>query len=183
MELNATGWLSDVLQVKSPHYSERVDELAVDLIVVHCCSLPEGSYGTPYVDKLFTGVLSQEKCAEFKVNDVKVSAHFFITRLGEVRQYVSVYKKAWHAGRSVFQGRENCNDYSIGIELEGTDRSKFEQVQYMKLNELIRVLKKHFPDITYDRIVGHSAIAPDRKTDPGEGFDWSLLKQLLEEQA
>lgn len=157
--------------------------MTVDLLVIHCISLPEGCYGTEHIQKLFTGCLDCTAHESFNdLQGLQVSAHFVIRRDGEVEQYVPVHKRAWHAGVSSFEGREGCNDFSIGIELEGTDHSSFSKKQYSALIALTKAIQQLYPQITRQRIVGHSDIAPGRKTDPGSAFDWKRYLDALTEK-
>lgn len=175
----ATGLLSEARYVPSPNYNERPVGVNLDLVVIHNISLPPGEFGGPYIDALFTNNLDPMLHPYFAgIADLKVSSHCLIRRDGEIVQYVPFNKRAWHAGDSNFSGRENCNDFSIGIELEGTDEIPYTPIQYVVLAKVILLLKKTFPDITDNRIVGHSTIAPTRKTDPGSVFDWGLLATL-----
>lgn len=152
----------------------------MDLLVIHSISLPPGQFGGPHVDALFTNTLDPDGHPYFKeIEGLRVSAHALVRRDGDLTQYVSFLDRAWHAGQSSFQGRERCNDFSIGIELEGADDVPFEPAQYERLAELIRLLRREWPAITPDRIVGHSDIAPERKTDPGPAFDWQHLRVLV----
>jgi AmpD protein len=163
--------------LNSPFFNDRPDGALVDLLVIHSMSLPEGEYGKGNIEKLFLGTLSPAEHPSFEsLKDVKVSAHVVIDRAGRMTQFVPFDKRAWHAGISSFQGRENCNDYSIGVELEGTDHTPFTEAQYESLNALIEKLQTIYPGMTRDRIVGHSDIAPGRKKDPGIGFDWAKVK-------
>jgi len=149
-------------------------------LVIHNISLPAGCFGLPYIEQLFLGTLDTEADPSFaELKGLEVSAHFLIRRDGELRQYVSVDQRAWHAGVSNFAGRSGCNDFAVGIELEGTDDSGFTEAQYHKLITLSQSLRLAYPDITKERIVGHSDIAPGRKTDPGPGFDWQRYLQAL----
>ncbi len=149
-------------------------------MVIHNISLPAGCFGLPYIEQLFLGTLDTEVDPSFaELKGLEVSAHFLIRRDGELRQYVSVDQRAWHAGVSNFAGRSGCNDFAVGIELEGTDDSGFTEAQYHKLITLSQSLRLAYPDITKERIVGHSDIAPGRKTDPGPGFDWQRYLQAL----
>ncbi|MBZ4677935.1 MAG: N-acetylmuramoyl-L-alanine amidase [Shewanella sp.] len=149
-------------------------------MVIHNISLPAGCFGLPYIEQLFLGTLDTEADPSFaELKGLEVSAHFLIRRDGELRQYVSVDQRAWHAGVSNFAGRSGCNDFAVGIELEGTDDSGFTEAQYHKLITLSQSLRLAYPDITKERIVGHSDIAPGRKTDPGPGFDWQRYLQAL----
>lgn len=173
-------WLENVEKLYSPNFNDRPEETAVDLIVVHNIALPPGEYGGPYIAQLFTNQLDVTAHPHFHgLADLKVASHVVIYRNGHVQQFVAFDKRAWHAGVSSFQGRSNCNDFSIGIELEGSDNVPFQAVQYVQLASIIQSLLKYYPAITADRIVGHSDIAPDRKTDPGVNFDWNHLKDLL----
>ncbi|WP_192457952.1 1,6-anhydro-N-acetylmuramyl-L-alanine amidase AmpD [Musicola keenii] len=166
------GWLTGVRRVLSPHQDARPDGEKPSLLVIHNISLPPGEFGGPYIDQLFTGTLNGDAHPYFAtINQLRVSAHCLIRRDGEVVQYVSFERRAWHAGVSCFEGRERCNDFSIGIELEGTDSTPFTDAQYTALAEVTRVLHGEYP-ITSARITGHSNIAPGRKTDPGSAFDW-----------
>ena len=155
--------------IPSPNCNERPPNTIINMIVIHGISIPEGQFGNDNVIQLFQNRLKSMK-------EVKVSSHLYIRRGGEVIQFVPFDLRAWHAGISSFEGQENCNDFSIGIELEGTDNVVYTDIQYKKLKEIIKVLKKQYPAITDHRIVGHSDIAPGRKTDPGELFDWARIK-------
>jgi N-acetyl-anhydromuramoyl-L-alanine amidase len=173
----ATGLLVGVKQVLSPFFDERPTGVAPDLIVLHGISLPPGEFGGPWVARLFTGNLPADAHAEFRERaSLRVSAHLFLRRDGELVQFVSCNDRAWHAGRSSWQGRDACNDYSIGIECEGTDEVSYTDAQYARLRELLPMLIAAYPAITPDRIVGHSDVAPGRKTDPGPSFDWSRIR-------
>jgi AmpD protein len=176
----ANGWYQQAVRQPCDFYNAR-PEAEISLIVVHCISLPEGEYGTGCVEQLFAGCLDCQQHPSFNdLQGLEVSAHFFINRKGETKQFVSVNDRAWHAGQSSFNGRENCNDFSIGVELEGTDKTEFTAQQYQSLLELTLVLMKHY-NIDSNNIVGHSDIAPGRKTDPGIGFDWSSFRQQLKQ--
>ena len=166
------GWLKNVTHVLSPHYDNRPEGISPTLLVIHNISLPPGQFGGPYINQLFTGDLNPAEHPFFEeIKHLKVSAHCLIRRNGEVIQYVPFSMRAWHAGQSHYQGKEKCNDFSIGIELEGTDFEAFTQAQYDSLIELTLCLIKHYPSIEHN-ITGHSDIAPNRKTDPGPYFDW-----------
>lgn len=181
MDINpATGWLKGVTSIESPNRDERPQGAEIDLLVIHAISLPPKEYGGGHVAALFTNTLdpSCHPCFE-EIADLKVSAHAFICRDGGLVQFVPFLQRAWHAGISCFGGREQCNDFSIGVELEGHDDEPFESVQYLRLAELTRVLMDAYPGITRDCIVGHSEIAPGRKTDPGPYFDWQYFRSLL----
>jgi N-acetyl-anhydromuramoyl-L-alanine amidase len=176
-QLSADGWLSGVTRVPSPNQDERPAAEPVRLLVVHAISLPPGQFGGDGVERLFTNSLDPAAHPYYRdIHALKVSAHFFIRRDGRVIQFVSTARRAWHAGLSSWRGRERCNDFSLGIELEGCDELPFAPIQYIRLARLIRVLRRNF---TIEDVVGHSDIAPDRKTDPGPCFDWSRLQHLL----
>jgi len=176
----ATGLLAGVCYVPSPNCDDRPPGAAIDLLVIHGISLPPGGYGGPYIDQLFTNALRPDGHPYFATLDgLRVSAHLLIRRDGGMTQYVPFHRRAWHAGASAFLGRENCNDYSIGIELEGTDMDAYTGAQYGRLAAVCRALMRQWPAIGADRIVGHSDVAPGRKTDPGPGFDWRRFRDLL----
>lgn len=175
-----TGLLRGVRYVPSPNRDERPDGAQPELVVIHGISLPPGELGGPWIDRLFTNRLDPDAHPCFrKVAHLRVSAHALVRRNGAVTQYVPFHRRAWHAGISVWEGRERVNDFSIGIELEGTDEAPYEDAQYERLAELVRALAGAYPEITPDRIVGHSDVAPGRKTDPGPSFDWARLRRLL----
>ena len=176
----ANGWLVRARLVPSPNFNARPTEVAPELIVIHGISLPPGEYGGPYIEALFTNQLNPANHAYFsEVAHLTVSAHFLIRRDGEIVQFVSTDDRAWHAGESCWERRSNCNDFSIGIEVEGCDEEHYAMTQYRALAHLIRAVRNQYPAIQHDAIVGHSDIAPTRKTDPGLAFDWLQLKQLL----
>lgn len=180
---NDSGLLIGARQVPSPNCDERPAGTRIDLIVIHGISLPPGRYGGPWIDALFTNTLDPDAHPYFAdIHQLKVSSHLLIRRDGEVVQYVPFHRRAWHAGVSSFEGRERCNDFSIGIELEGTDDEPYEPVQYNRLAEVIIALERFYPDLNRNRLVGHSGIAPGRKTDPGPFFQWSRLHALLSSQ-
>ena len=164
---------------QSPNFDERPSNSAIDLIVIHAISLPAGSYNTQLIKDLFLNCLDPGK-DEFleSIKDLKVSSHFLITRKGALIQFVPTHKRAWHAGISSYKGRKNCNDFSIGIELEGCDDEEFEEQQYDSLSKLINFLSIDLR-INKQNIVGHAEIAPGRKTDPGPFFNWTLLQSML----
>ncbi len=165
----------------SPNFDERPRDQEIDLLVVHNISLPPGEFGGKYVHALFSNQLHPDEHEYFKeIAHLKVSSHLFIRRNGELWQFVPLTKRAWHAGTSAFEGKENCNHFSIGIELEGTDDIPYTPQQYEQLAQVTRLLMQYYP-ITIDRIVGHSDIAPERKTDPGPSFDWQHYKELVNE--
>jgi len=171
------GWLVGVERCDSPNFDARPQGCSVTLIVVHAISLPPDEFGGAGVGQLFTNTLDPAAHPYYAtICDLRVSAHFFIRRDGRVVQFVATDRRAWHAGASCWRGRERCNDFSIGIELEGCDTQPFEPVQYERLAELVRVLRAHYPIAD---VVGHSDIAPGRKTDPGPLFEWETLRALL----
>jgi AmpD protein len=179
-----SGWLSGITHAASPFFNDRPTDGDISLLVIHNISLPAGCYGGPYIEQLFCGTL--DCCAHPSFADLKgleVSAHFLIRRDGRCCQFVATDKRAWHAGISCFEGREACNDFSIGIELEGCDHEDFSPAQYHMLSELTLRLIQQYPAITWDRIVGHCDIAPGRKTDPGPFFNWAHYKQLVMQSA
>ncbi len=177
--LDQDGWIKQARRINSPNYGLRPDN-EISLLVIHNISLPPGQFGTGMIDALFTNQLPAGRDAFLdSILDVQVSAHFMIDRNGCLTQYVSCHHRAWHAGQSSFQGRDNCNDYSIGIELEGTDELPYSDAQYQCLATLTRTIRLHYAQITPGRICGHSDIAPGRKTDPGPAFDWKRLQQTL----
>lgn len=174
------GWIEPVRRLPSPNCDARPPDAPIDLLVIHNISLPPGEYGGPWIDALFTNTLDCFAHESFeKLRDIRVSAHLLIDRKGNVTQYVPFHQRAWHAGESCFGQRTRCNDFSIGIEVEGCDDSAYEGVQYRRLAAIINSIMAHYPLITPDRMVGHSDIAPRRKTDPGQAFDWECLHGLL----
>lgn len=180
------GVVQGVNFVASPNFEQRPEDCEIDLLVIHAISLPPGKYGyqtaggVSAVEALFTNTLDASADAYFaEIADLKVSAHLYIDRFGAVTQFVNLNDRAWHAGESTFCGKSNCNDFSIGIELEGCDEDEFEPVQYTVLSALIQQLKTCYPGIHKDNIVGHSDIAPGRKTDPGPYFNWNLLLEKI----
>jgi AmpD protein len=175
-----TGWLEGVRRVESPNSDERPPGMDLDLIVVHGISLPPGRYGEGWIDRFFCNELPTAADPYFAtIADTKVSAHVLVGRDGALTQYVSFNRRAWHAGRSSYCGRTACNDFSVGIELEGTDDSPYKRAQYESLAAVVRALRSAYPSLRGADIVGHSDIAPGRKTDPGAAFDWSALRDLL----
>jgi AmpD protein len=176
----ASGLLLGVRQVLSPHADERPAGVQPALLVVHGISLPPGEFGGPWIDRLFTGNLPPAAHAAFAtIATLRVSAHVVIRRGGEITQYVPFTARAWHAGESSYQGRAACNDYSVGIELEGADELPYSAAQYDALAQLIKALCVAYPTLSRERLVGHSDIAPGRKSDPGAAFDWPRLRSLL----
>lgn len=171
------GWLASAQRLESPNFGPRPQGAAVDLVVVHSISLPPGEYGNGCVQQLFSNQLDWDAHPYFQsIRGLEVSSHFFITRQGVVWQFVSCDDRAWHAGKSQWCGRENCNDFSIGIELEGLEGLHFETTQYQALAQLCQALAAHYP---IAHIAGHEHIAPGRKQDPGAGFDWPHLQTSL----
>lgn len=174
------GWLAGARRVPSPNCDARPAGERISLLVIHGISLPPGEFGGPWIDALFTNGLDPSAHPYFaEVAPLRVSAHLLIRRNGQLTQYVPFDRRAWHAGVSTFDGRERCNDFSIGVELEGTDTRPYTQRQYRRLARVIAQIRRRHPDITASRIVGHSDIAPGRKTDPGPSFDWPRLRALL----
>jgi AmpD protein len=175
-----TGLIENIPFIASPNCDARPENTEIDLIVIHSICLPPGEYGGPWIEKFFTNQLPADEHPYFdEIKDLKVSAHVIIHRDGSLQQFVPFSQRAWHAGKSCYEGREACNDFSIGIELEGTDDSAFEDIQYQRLAELIMSLEKIYPGINRKRLAGHSDISSGRKTDPGSGFNWGKLKELL----
>lgn len=177
---NQSGKLRNVSFIESPNCDERSSEKDINLIVVHGISLPPNEFGGDGVQQLFTNQLDPAEHPYYKsIHQLKVSAHAFIRRDGEIIQFVPFHKRAWHAGLSEYKGRCQCNDFSIGIELEGADDIPYTSSQYSALTSLINALWQAYPHIQKEDLVGHSDIAPGRKTDPGESFDWQKLHDLL----
>lgn len=167
------GWLSCARRLDSPNFDDRPAGNQVSMIVIHAISLPPSQFGSDAIPRFFTNSLDPAAHPYFReISTLRVSAHFLIRRNGELIQFVSCQKRAWHAGVSSWKGRSRCNDYSIGVELEGCDELPFEAAQYIQLADLISVLQAHYP---VETILGHSDIAPVRKTDPGPCFEWSKL--------
>jgi AmpD protein len=174
-------WISNARRVVSPNCDDRPDPAQISLLVVHGISLPPRQYGHRYIDQLFTNTLDPEQHPYFReIQHLRVSTHLLIDRQGELTQYVPFDRRAWHAGESSFEGCVACNDFSIGIELEGCDDEPYEHSQYVSLAATARVLMAAWPAITRHRITGHSDIAPLRKTDPGPAFDWECFYNLLD---
>jgi len=176
----ATGLLQNICQVLSPHFDARPGAQRPQLLVVHGISLPPGEYADPWIDRLFTGSLPPDAHPYFEgIAALRVSSHALIRRDGTIRQYVPFSARAWHAGQSSYLGREHCNDFSIGIELEGVDDAPYADAQYLALTELTRALLRAYSTLSADRVVGHSDIAPGRKSDPGVCFDWRRYRASL----
>lgn len=176
-ELWVDGWYQFAGQVHSPNFGPRPADAQIDLIVLHSISLPPGQYGGDEVQQLFTNQLDWDAHPYFKsIQGMRVSSHFYIRRNGDLLQFVSCSDRAWHAGASCYRGRSNCNDDSIGIELEGVEGSIFEDRQYETLAALCAAIQQRYP---VAHIAGHEHVAPGRKNDPGTGFDWSLLQKTV----
>ena len=171
------GWHRHARAVPSPNFGPRPAQAHIDLLVLHSISLPPGQYGGPQVEQLFTNTLDCGAHPYFDaLRGLQVSAHFFVRRTGELVQFVSCHDRAWHAGQSCWRGRSNCNDDSIGIELEGLEGDTFEPAQYATLATLCHALAQRYP---LAHVAGHEHIAPGRKQDPGPGFDWAQLQRQL----
>lgn len=172
------GWLTRARQVRSPNCDDRPAKASLELVVIHTISLPPGEFGTGCVERLFTNTLDCTAHPYFAgLKDLHVSAHFFIDRRGRLTQFVALEARAWHAGRSCWQGREACNDFSVGIELEGCDEQPFAEPQYLALTDLLSDLRLRMPALDAAHVVGHCDIAPGRKTDPGPCFDWPRVRR------
>ena len=166
--------------LQSPNFNERPKNSIISLIVIHSISLPPNVYGNEYVEDFFMNKLKISDHDYFdEIKDLKVSSHLYIKRTGEIIQFVPFNMRAWHAGDSSYKGVRDCNNYSIGIELEGTDRDNFSNNQYEKLIQISKQIIKNYPEINKDKIVGHSEISPGRKTDPGEKFEWNKYLNAL----
>jgi len=171
------GWWSKARACASPNFGPRPAGASIDLAVIHSISLPPGRYGGDSIERLFTNRLDWDAHPYFEqIRGLEVSSHFLILRDGALMQFVSCDERAWHAGASIWQGRESCNDYSVGIELEGLEGERFEAAQYTMLVELLRALAEHYPIAA---VVGHEHVAAGRKLDPGAGFDWQRLMAAL----
>lgn len=172
------GWYAAARHAPSPNHGPRPAGTLIDLAVVHSISLPPGQYGGPEIEQLFTNQLDWQAHSYFQqIQGLEVSAHFLIRRDGELVQFVSVDDRAWHAGRSSWRGRDNCNDYAVGIELEGLEHHPFEPAQYDTLASLLQAMAEHYPELRH--VAGHEHVAPGRKEDPGRAFDWTGLRQQL----
>ncbi|WOA30527.1 1,6-anhydro-N-acetylmuramyl-L-alanine amidase AmpD [Alloalcanivorax xenomutans] len=169
-------WVEQARKVPSPNFNARPDPDDIGLIVLHNISLPPGQFGGPHIEALFQNRLDHDAHPYFEgLRDLRVSAHFLIRRDGELVQFVACDQRAWHAGASSWRGRDNCNDYALGIELEGCDDQVFDERQYAALKPLLAALIRHYPRLSRDTITGHEHIAPGRKTDPGPCFDWARI--------
>ncbi|MBS0448257.1 MAG: 1,6-anhydro-N-acetylmuramyl-L-alanine amidase AmpD [Proteobacteria bacterium] len=168
------GWLAGARRIASPNFNARPADAAVELVVIHSISLPPGIYGGDAIERLFTNRLDWDAHPYYaQLRGLTVSAHFVIRRTGELLQFVSCDERAWHAGVSAWRGRAGCNDYSAGIELEGLEGERFEDVQYRTLQTLLAALRQHYP---IAGVAGHEHVAPGRKADPGAGFDWARVR-------
>jgi AmpD protein len=185
-QITDEGWLQithktsikKVVHKKSPNCDQRPDEADICLIVVHGISLPPNQFGGHYIEQLFCNQLNPADHEYFmQIKDLCVSSHLLIRRDGQVMQFVPFTQRAWHAGISHWKERERCNDFSIGIELEGADDIEYEDIQYHQLNDILKTLKFKYPNIGTDAVGGHNDIAPGRKTDPGDAFEWHRLKE------
>ena len=175
-----SGLMHGARQVSSPNRDPRPAGVEADLIVVHGISLPPGEFGGPWIESLFTNTLPEGAHPYFaEIGGLRVSSHLVVARDGEVTQYVAFTERAWHAGQSVYEGREACNDFSVGVEIEGTDTLPYEAAQYAALAEVVAALCEAYPRLSEERLVGHSDIAPGRKTDPGPAFDWPRARRLI----
>jgi len=180
LKIDSSFLFEEVRICLSPNFSDR-EANDISLLVLHNISLPPGKFGGGYVEKFFLNELDSQEHPYFKeIEDLRVSSHLYIKRDGSITQFVPLDKKAWHAGISSFKGQENCNEFSIGVELEGTDEVPYERAQYTSLIEITMFLMKQYPHLNKDNIVGHSDIAPERKTDPGSSFDWDYYLSKLD---
>ncbi|OOV86980.1 1,6-anhydro-N-acetylmuramyl-L-alanine amidase AmpD [Oceanospirillum linum] len=173
-------WLAGVARNPSPNFNQRPEGVDVELLVIHNISLPPGEFSGNYIEQFFTNCLDHSYHPFFKeIEGIEVSAHLLVRRDGSLIQFVPLNQRAWHAGQSSFRGRKNCNDFSIGIELEGTDTCPYTDEQYAALAQVTGEIRQYYPKITTDNIAGHSEIAPGRKTDPGQAFDWARYRSQL----
>lgn len=179
-QIDDAGWLVDVEHCPSPNFGPRPPERPISLLVVHNISLPPGRFGGGAIERFFCNQLDAAEHPYFQeIRDLRVSAHALVRRDGTCVQFVSFQDRAWHAGRSSFLGEDECNDFSIGIELEGTDDLPYEAGQYRTLAALAQAIQTRWPAVTPERMTGHCDIAPGRKTDPGPAFDWSHFRRCL----
>lgn len=178
--IDEQGWLVGAKKLPSPNCNLRPELTAISLLLIHNISLPPAQFGGGYIDHFFTNCLDVSQHAYFEeIAALRVSAHLLIDRLGQVTQFVAFNQRAWHAGSSCFDGVADCNDYSIGIELEGTDEIPYTSAQYQVLAAVTQQIMLRYPTITTDRIVGHSDVSPGRKTDPGPAFDWTHFYSVV----
>ena len=174
------GWLAQAKKTPSPNFNPRPEGGDISLLVIHNISLPPEQFGDSYIEDFFCNRLKTSRHPYFaKLVGLQVSAHLLITRKGEILQFVSFNDRAWHAGQSEFEGRSNCNDFSIGIELEGSDHIPYTAIQYRQLVRVTKALMRAYPRLTENPVVGHSQIAPGRKTDPGPAFRWENFNRLM----
>lgn len=179
----SSGKIQGIHNITSPNYNERPNPNDISLIVIHGISVPPGRFGDGYIAQLFTNKLSITEHPYFQeIINLRVSAHLLINREGVLTQFVPFDKRAWHAGESVYNKRENCNDFSIGIELEGVDDIPYTEEQYAQLAEVLHHLYTTYPSLNRDTMAAHSEVAPGRKTDPGQAFDWDYLNLKLDIQ-
>jgi AmpD protein len=177
--IDTEGWLAHVRHCPSPNYDARPEGNELNLIVIHGISLPPGIFGGGYIERLFLNKLDPDEHPYFtEIQGLQVSAHCLIGRDGQLTQFVSFLDRAWHAGASCWMGRERCNDFSVGIELEGCDDLAYDSRQYRQLARLVMSLRNQYPALKPEAICGHSDIAPGRKTDPGPAFDWAGFKTI-----
>jgi N-acetyl-anhydromuramoyl-L-alanine amidase len=175
-----SGLMRNARQVASPNYDARPDGVEADLIVVHGISLPPGEFGGPWIERLFMNTLPLDMHPYFaEIGELRVSSHLLVARDGGVTQFVKFTDRAWHAGRSSYLGRTACNDFSIGVELEGLDTLAYEDAQYEALAEVVAALCDAYPGLSPERLAGHSDISPGRKTDPGPAFDWARARRCI----
>ena len=180
LTIDEAGWLGAAERVRSPNFDARPDPADIRLIVIHGISLPPGEYGGGFIRRFFCNALDAGEHEYFEsICTLRVSAHCLVERDGGIVQFVSFADRAWHAGVSEWRGASACNDFSIGIELEGCDEEAYEETQYSSLARLVEALRARYPAIDADALAGHSDIAPGRKTDPGPAFDWRRLRSLL----
>jgi N-acetyl-anhydromuramoyl-L-alanine amidase len=174
-------WLNQARHIHSPNFDDRPDPDDISLLVIHCISLPPGEFGNSYIEALFCNRLKPDVHPYFKeIYELRVSSHLVINRMGDIVQFVPFDKRAWHAGQSSFEGRNRCNDFSIGIELEGTEIIPYTETQYQQLAKVVKTLLKTYTGLSSENIAGHSDIAPGRKTDPGDSFDWDKFYCLIQ---
>ena len=175
-----SGLMRDARQVASPNYDARPAGIEADLIVVHGISMPPGEFGGPWIERLFTNTLPPDLHPYFaEVGELRVSSHLLVARDGGLTQFVKFTDRAWHAGQSSYNGRSACNDFSIGVELEGVDTLDYEAAQYGALADIVAALCEAYPRLSAERVVGHSDISPGRKTDPGPAFDWERARRAI----
>ncbi|MCR5537532.1 MAG: 1,6-anhydro-N-acetylmuramyl-L-alanine amidase AmpD [Succinivibrio sp.] len=176
MQIDQDGWLCEARHLPTRNFNARPPHTKISLVVIHFISLPPCHFGGSYVDELFLGTLDPNAHPYFRdLAGAELSTHLFINRQGQITQYVSFLYRAWHAGRSSYHGQKECNDYSIGIELEGCEYCAYTKEQYRVLKDVLEVLRKTYPEIG-DNLAGHNEVAPGRKVDPGPYFNWKLFR-------